>query len=162
MVSVAREESGRRSEDALFLFVHGLCYACWVLTGAILHFAVRHRIAGTLVFPPLAGLHALPSSNGEIGAILALGLVRATFMYVILHGAFQRAKILNIAVLIFVYPLVAVTVDFLAYGKTFSMLQPGGAILIVTAASTCASGRSMRYLVKRQAGRPFSAGAPRI
>ncbi len=83
-------------------------------------------------------------------------------MYVILHGAFQRAKILNIAVLIFVYPLVAVTVDFLAYGKTFSMLQPGGAILIVTAASTCASGRSMRYLVKRQAGRPFSAGAPRI
>lgn len=112
-------------------------------------------IVGTIVFLPLADFHALPSSNGEIGAILALGLVHTTFMYVLLYGAFQRAKTSSIAILSFVYPLVAVAVDFLAYGKTLSMLQLGGAILIVTAASAYASGRSMRDLVRQVRHRAF-------
>lgn len=110
--------------------------------------AVGHMFVGTAVFLPLANFHALPSSGSEVGAILALGLVHTTFMYVLLYGAFQRAKTSSIAVLSFVYPLVAVTVDFLAYGKTLSMLQLGGAILIVAAASAYASGRSMKELVK--------------
>lgn len=121
--------------------------------------AVGHMIVGTIVFLPLADFHALPSSSSEIGAVLSLGLVHTTFMYVLLYGAFQRAKTSSIAVLSFVYPLVAVAVDFLAYGKALSMLQLGGAILIVTAASAYASGRSAKDLVKQVRHHIFRASS---
>lgn len=98
--------------------------------------AVCHMLIGTCAFIPLIDFHNLPKSDTQISAIVALGLFHTTFMYVLLYGAFKKAATGSIAVLGFVYPLVAVLVDFLAYEKmmSYSQLIGGGIILFSTVA----------------------------
>ncbi|MFC0398247.1 DMT family transporter [Paraburkholderia rhizosphaerae] len=106
--------------------------------------AVCHMAIGTLAFIPLADFHRLPVAGHQVFAIAALGLVHTTFMYVLLYGAFKKAFTTSIAVLGFVYPLVAVIVDFLAYGKLMNGEQIFGGALILLAAMMYATGVGAR------------------
>lgn len=115
--------------------------------------AVGHMVIGTVVFIPLANFHDLPASPSQVGAIAALGLVHTTFMYILLYGAFKKAATSSIAVLSFVYPLVAVTVDFFAFGRMLTPAQLGGGVLIVASAAAYASGVNPFSTVFRRAGR---------
>lgn len=123
--------------------------------------AAAHMIVGTAVFLPLADFAHLPVSDAQIGSIAALGLVHTTFMYVLLYGAFQKAQTSSIAVLSFVYPLVAVAVDYVAYGLTLNWTQLGGGVLIVAAAVGYASKLSPLGVLGRWARRPSSAADSR-
>jgi drug/metabolite transporter (DMT)-like permease len=61
-------------------------------------------------------------------------------MYILLYGAFKKAATSSIAVLSFIYPLVAVIVDFVAYGRILSYAQLSGGVLIVMAAAAYSAG----------------------
>jgi drug/metabolite transporter (DMT)-like permease len=114
--------------------------------------AVGHMVIGTLVFIPLADFHHLPASFSQAGAIASLGLLHTTFMYILLYGAFKKAATSSIAVLSFIYPLVAVVVDFVAYGRVLSYAQLSGGILIVMAAAAY-SARINPFSALRRPGR---------
>ena len=115
--------------------------------------AVSHMVIGTLVFIPLANFHALPASRPQIGAIVCLGTIHTTFMYILLYGAFKKAATSSIAVLSFIYPLVAVAVDFFAFGRVLTLTQLGGGVLIVTAAVAYAAGIHPLSAVRSFTGR---------
>lgn len=102
--------------------------------------AVGHMLTGILVFLPLVDLNHLPLSASQVGAIATLGFVHSTLMYVLLYGAYQKAATTSIAILGFIYPLTAVVVDFLAYGKVLSLPQAFGGALIVASAACYAAG----------------------
>jgi drug/metabolite transporter (DMT)-like permease len=111
--------------------------------------ATGHMVIGTVVFLPIMDFRHLPVSASQIASVVTLGLVHTTFMYVLLYGAFKKARTSSIAVLSFVYPLVAVMVDFVAYGLTLNLVQLGGGILIVIAAAGYVSKLSVFALAKK-------------
>lgn len=111
--------------------------------------AVGHMVIGTAVFIPLANFDHFSVSQSQIGAIVALGTVHTTFMYILLYGAFKKAATSSIAVLSFIYPLVAVTVDFFAYGRLLSPTQLGGGLLIMASAVAYSSGVNPLSVVAR-------------
>jgi drug/metabolite transporter (DMT)-like permease len=110
--------------------------------------AACHMIVGTIAFAPLADFHHLPTTAEHVFAIIALGLFHTTFMYILLYGAFKKAATSSIAVLGFVYPLVAVLVDFLAFGKVMNREQLIGGALILAAATAYATGFSPKKAIK--------------
>jgi drug/metabolite transporter (DMT)-like permease len=102
--------------------------------------AVWHMVIGACAFALLADFHQLPQLPHHIFAILALGLFHTTFMYILLYGAFKKAATGSLAILGFIYPLVAVLVDYLAYDIVMDEYQAVGAALILIAASAYAAG----------------------
>ncbi|MFP3583791.1 DMT family transporter [Paraburkholderia sp. SIMBA_055] len=102
--------------------------------------AVGHMAIGALVFVPLADFGQFPNSVAQVSAILILGVIHTTLMYILLYGAFQKAATGSLAVLGFVYPLVAVAVDFAGFGKVLTLAQVAGGALIVASAAAYAAG----------------------
>lgn len=102
--------------------------------------AVWHMVIGAFAFALLADFDHLPQLPRHIFAILTLGLFHTTFMYILLYGAFKKAATGSLAILGFIYPLVAVLVDYLAYGTVMDGYQAIGAVLILLAASAYAAG----------------------
>lgn len=102
--------------------------------------AALHMIIGAVVFVWMADFGRLPTTPHEVGAIVTLGLFHTTFMYLLLYGAFQKASTSSLAVFGFVYPVVAVAVDFLAFGIVLHPTQWLGAAMILAAAGGYARG----------------------
>jgi drug/metabolite transporter (DMT)-like permease len=102
--------------------------------------AALHMAIGAVVFVWMADFQHLPSAPREIGAIVTLGLFHTTFMYLLLYGAFQKASTSSLAVFGFVYPVVAVAVDFLAFGIVLHPTQWLGGVMILLAAGWYARG----------------------
>lgn len=102
--------------------------------------AALHMVIGAVVFVWMADFHHLPSAPREVGAIVTLGLFHTTFMYLLLYGAFQKASTSSLAVFGFVYPVVAVAVDFLAFGIVLHPTQWFGGVMILLAAGWYARG----------------------
>ncbi|WP_353190474.1 DMT family transporter [Pandoraea pnomenusa] len=102
--------------------------------------AALHMVIGAVVFVWMADFHHLPAAPRQIGAIVTLGLFHTTFMYLLLYGAFQKASTSSLAVFGFVYPVVAVAVDFLAFGIVLHPTQWLGGVMILLAAGGYARG----------------------
>ncbi|VVD72027.1 DMT family transporter [Pandoraea anhela] len=102
--------------------------------------AALHMVIGAVVFVWMADFQHLPSAPREVGAIVTLGLFHTTFMYLLLYGAFQKASTASLAVFGFVYPVVAVAVDFLAFGIVLHPTQWLGGAMILLAAGCYARG----------------------
>lgn len=116
--------------------------------------AVCHMVIGAGVFGLLADFRHLPQLPHQVFAVLALGLFHTTFMYVLLYGAFQKASTASLAIFGFIYPVVAVVVDYLAYGKVMNSAQLVGGVLILVSAGAYAKGLKLPLLDRR--------GIPRI
>lgn len=65
--------------------------------------------------------------------LLTLGLVHTGLMYQLLYAAFQRLPANMIAVLSFIYPLVAILVDVLLFDVRLGVTQMAGMVLILIA-----------------------------
>ncbi|MHA6844437.1 DMT family transporter [Ralstonia syzygii] len=115
--------------------------------------AVCHMAIGAGVFVLLADFSHLPQLPHQVFAVLALGLFHTTFMYVLLYGAFQKASTASLAIFGFIYPVVAVVVDYLAYGKVMNPAQLVGGVLILAAAGAYAKGLKLPLLDRRGASR---------
>lgn len=86
---------------------------------------------GTVMLAPLADFSALPASGVQWGYLAILGVVHTCIMYILLYSAIQKLPTSRVAVLSFVYPAVAIMVDFAAYGRELSVSQWGGIALIL-------------------------------
>lgn len=105
--------------------------------------ALIQVIVGTLMLSPLASLSHPPTGEQtwtmQTWAILGtLGVVHTGLMYILLYGAIQKLPTSLTGALSFIYPVVAILVDLLAFGHRLDWLQivGAGAILIAAAGMT--------------------------
>lgn len=80
-------------------------------------------IAGAIITSPALVLEDHRISGAGWGHLVILGLVNTALMYFIIYTAYPRLGTATIGVLAFVYPAVAVVVDFIAYGTPIALVQ---------------------------------------
>lgn len=89
---------------------------------------------GILLLWPFVDFMNLAISNYQWLNILALGFFNTFIMYIIMYRAFAKLDVSIISVLVFIYPVVAIVVDYVFYAQNLSMVQIGGIILVLLAA----------------------------
>ncbi len=90
---------------------------------------------GVLVLAPFVHADTLPATPVHWAQIVTLGVVHTGIMYVLLYGAIQKLPTAMTGALSFIYPVVAILVDWLVFGQRLGMSQIGGAVLILLAAA---------------------------
>ena len=84
-----------------------------------------------LAWAPLA--FGWPHTAAAWAWLTGLGVMHTGLAYVILFAGMARLALGKVAVLQFVYPLTAVLVDWVVYGRTLSPVQLGGVVLMAAA-----------------------------
>jgi drug/metabolite transporter (DMT)-like permease len=90
---------------------------------------------GVLLLAPFVRFDALPTSGAQWLELVVLGVVNTGLMYVLLYGAIQKLPTSMTGALSFIYPVVAIIVDRIAFGQTLAWIQVLGAVLILLAAA---------------------------
>ncbi|PCK92293.1 EamA/RhaT family transporter [Pseudomonas viridiflava] len=111
--------------------------------------ASSHMVIGSLVFFFLVDFSALPSTAVHWGAIVTLGLFHTTFMYLLLYTAFKKAATASLAIFGFLYPLVALIVDYLAFDHVITVWQALGAVLILASGLAYNYGISIPFMERK-------------
>ncbi|MGG8297604.1 DMT family transporter [Klebsiella sp. 141251] len=98
------------------------------------HIAFIQVIVGTVMLLPL--VHA-PEFNSQFPwrYLLILGVVHTGIMYQLLYSAIQKLPTPVTGSLSFIYPLVAILVDYLVFHHALAPLQLAGGVLILLAAA---------------------------
>lgn len=106
--------------------------------------ALIHVVVGIIMLLPFGGLNVLPSNGGAWGALATAGILHTGIMYILLYAAIQRLPTNIIGALSFIYPIVAVLVDFFVFGHRLQLVQIAGAaaILLSAAGMTLLAGRN--------------------
>ncbi|GGA11567.1 DMT family transporter [Dyella caseinilytica] len=65
------------------------------------------------------------------GWLVGLGVIHSGIVYVLFYSSYPRLPVVTIAVMAFVYPMVALLLDYLIYGHRLVPLQMAGLALIV-------------------------------
>ncbi|MGI0464895.1 DMT family transporter [Serratia sp. BNK-10] len=90
---------------------------------------------GALAMAPFAGLARLPAEPFDWLLLATLGLVHTGVMSTLLYGAIQKIPTALVGALSFIYPAVAIVVDWAAFGHRLSLLQLLGTLAILGAAA---------------------------
>jgi len=90
---------------------------------------------GMVMLVPFAHLASLPTGAGTWATLGAIGVVHTGLVYILLYGAIQKLPTNLIGSLSFIYPIVAIFVDFYAFGHRLQMLQLLGAAAILLSAA---------------------------
>lgn len=90
---------------------------------------------GMLMLAPFANFAALPSDARTWALLVAVGVIHTGVMYILLYGAIQKLPTNLVGSLSFIYPVVAILTDFLAFGHRLQPLQLLGATAILIAAA---------------------------
>lgn len=90
---------------------------------------------GALMLLPMADFGALPAAPLQWGCLVALGLVHTCLMYILMYSAIQKLPTTSTAALSFIYPAVAIMLDFLVYGHRMDGSQIVGVAMIFMAAA---------------------------
>lgn len=88
---------------------------------------------GILMLAPFVSWNALPEGGTAWGALLTLGAVHTGIMYILMYGAVQKLPTYLQGAFSFIYPLVAIIVDYAAFGHQLQPQQLVGAAAIVLA-----------------------------
>ena len=120
------------------------------LTGTPPHLIALIQVCtGVLLLAPYADVSALPEQTAMAWiTLLSMGIVHTGLMYVLLYGAIQKLPTALTGALSFIYPVVAILVDWVAFGHRLQWLQWLGVAAILFAAAATRQGwtfRSMRY-----------------
>ena len=87
---------------------------------------------GIVLLAPLANLDSMGSfSQGQWTNLLILGAFHTCLTYILMYSAFKKLPTSLIAVLSYIYPVVAVIVDYFAYGKVMHSVQIVGGVMIL-------------------------------
>lgn len=133
-----------------------LLYAIAALVAKKLQQVPPHLIAlvqmtmGCLLLLPWALRSGLPGGAAAWGTFAAIGVVYTGGVYILLYGALQKLPTSLAGALSFIYPLVAVAVDHLAFGVRLGPAQWLGAAAILLAVA----GRSLPWPRRRGALSP--------
>ncbi|SDY14465.1 EamA domain-containing membrane protein RarD [Collimonas sp. OK242] len=90
---------------------------------------------GMAMLAPFAHLSQLPTAIGTWSILVTVGVVHTGLMYILLYGAIQKLPTHLTGSLSFIYPIVAIMVDFLAFGHRLQISQLIGAAAILIAAA---------------------------
>jgi len=90
---------------------------------------------GVVMLAPFVHFDALPATGAQWLELIVLGVVNTGIMYVLLYGAIQKLPTAMTGALSFIYPVVAIIVDRVAFGQTLAWIQVLGAALILLAAA---------------------------
>ncbi|WP_296649817.1 DMT family transporter [Paraburkholderia sp.] len=106
------------------------------LKGTPPHLLALVQVAfGALALAPFIRYDTLPATPLHWAQIVTLGVVHTGIMYVLLYGAIQKLPTAMTGALSFIYPVVAIVVDWLAFGQRLAWIQVAGAALILLAAA---------------------------
>jgi drug/metabolite transporter (DMT)-like permease len=108
-----------------------------------------HLLVGAGLFVFLADFSSLPATASSWTAMLMLGLFHTTLMLMLLYTAFKKASTASLAIFGFLYPLVALIVDYLAFGRVIDLWQGLGGVLIVAAGLAYNAGVKVAWLDKK-------------
>ncbi|MEX3981440.1 DMT family transporter [Paraburkholderia sp. EG287A] len=90
---------------------------------------------GALALAPFIHYGTLPATPVHWAQLVTLGIVHTGIMYVLLYGAIQKLPTAMTGALSFIYPVVAILVDWFAFGQRLAWIQVVGAALILVAAA---------------------------
>ncbi|MCP3710261.1 DMT family transporter [Paraburkholderia sp. CNPSo 3274] len=90
---------------------------------------------GALALAPFIHYGTLPATPLHWAQLVTLGVVHTGIMYVLLYGAIQKLPTAMTGALSFIYPVVAILVDWFAFGQRLAWIQIVGAALILVAAA---------------------------
>ncbi|MBU9360197.1 DMT family transporter [Burkholderia multivorans] len=106
------------------------------LKGTPPHLLALLQVAlGIVLLAPFAHFDTPPATPAQWADLVVLGIVNTGVMYVLLYGAIQKLPTAMTGALSFVYPIVAIVVDRIAFGQTLAWAQVFGALLILLAAA---------------------------
>lgn len=111
--------------------------------------ALVQVVVGIPLLLPFADFGAMSGEGADWGWLVGLGVIHTGVMYVLLYAAYAQLPTSKIAVLAFVYPAVAMVMDWAVYGHHIGLVQALGVPLIVLA--------SLKVTLART---PASAPAP--
>jgi drug/metabolite transporter (DMT)-like permease len=97
--------------------------------------AMLHVLFGVVMLAPFARFDQTPATLSGWADLVVLGIINTGLMYVLLYGAIQKLPTAMTGALSFIYPVVAIVVDWLAFGQRLAWLQVAGAALILLAAA---------------------------
>lgn len=95
--------------------------------------ALIHVCVGAVMLAPFAGWSHLPVGASTWGMLLFVGIVHTGLVYILMYDAIHRLPTYVQGSLSFIYPVVAIAVDVLAFGQRLSATQVIGAIAILVA-----------------------------
>jgi drug/metabolite transporter (DMT)-like permease len=106
------------------------------LTGTPPHLIALIQVCiGIVMLLPFADLSELPTDAGTWGTLAVLGVVYTGLMFTLQYGAIQKLPTHLTGSIYFVYPLVAIIVDVLAFGHRLQLAEVAGAAAILIAAA---------------------------
>ena len=128
-------------------YLHGICYALLAavfyafatliakrLKGVRPHLiALVQVIVGIPLLLPFTHLGTTAGLGGRWGWLVGLGILHTCIQYALMYSSYQKLPTSKIAVLSFVYPAVAMVLDFVVYGHHVSVSQALGIPFIVLA-----------------------------
>ncbi|KFC67343.1 Permease of the drug/metabolite transporter (DMT) superfamily protein [Devosia sp. LC5] len=150
VVLIANGKTGSGGSDYLGGILLSLGAAFFYAIAALVTKQLRgippHLIAliqvgvGMLMAAPFAGFSSLPTSAATWGSLAAIGVVHTGLVYILLYGAIQKLPTPLIGALSFIYPVVAILVDFIVFGHRLGGWQLLGAAAILVAAAAMTLG----------------------
>ena len=117
---------------ATTLYSFSIVFSKWVRGVPPAFIAFLQVSVGVLLVLPFVDFGQVPIGN-QWFFLISLGVLHTGVEYVLLYSAFQKLSMALIAILSFVYPVVAVSLDYLVYGHLLSLEQVLGVGLIALA-----------------------------
>ena len=153
MIVQAKPDSGSVGTDYLGGILLALGAAFFYAIAAIITKTLKgvppHLIAliqvtvGIAMLAPFANFAQLPTDAYTWALLVAVGVIHTGVMYILLYGAIQKLPTNLVGALSFIYPVVAILADFLAFGHRLQPLQMVGATAILIAAAGMTLGWSL-------------------
>ncbi|MBW3567207.1 MAG: DMT family transporter [Proteobacteria bacterium] len=104
------------------------------LAGTPPHLIVFIQVCvGIVLLAPFAGFDQLPRDAGAWSALVALGVIHTGVVYILMYGAVQKLPTHLQGALSFIYPVVAILVDIIAFDYRMQLVQFVGAFTILFA-----------------------------
>jgi len=163
LVLVAQAKQGGGADDGAYvigvLMALGaaFCYAVAAIVAKKLDGMAPHLIAliqfcvGIVMLAPFANLKALPTDAGTWGIHLTMGVIYTGLVFILLYGAIQKLPTTVAGALSFIYPLVAIGIDYIVFGQRLTPAQIVGAAAILIAAAGMTFGWTLPGLSRRRA-----------
>lgn len=128
-------------------YIKGIIYALvaavmWAIVAIIVkqlkdikpHIILLTQITiGTIALFPIANFNEIAKANNiEWTYLIILGAVHTGIVYMLIYSAIQKIKTENVAVLAFIYPVIAVGLDIIVYQQWMTIAQTIGAVMIIS------------------------------
>ena len=129
--------------DSNYLLGIGLTFVAAILCGASLLMSRRigkqrpfavvliQCLVGVAMLAPFADHVSVLAPGPHWFWLAGLGLIHSGVCYVLFYSAYPRLPVSTIAVLSFIYPVIALVLDFVLYGQVLAPVQGAGVMLIV-------------------------------